>query len=338
MDNILFNINMSKVSIPMPEINAYDSGVKWNPIENHIPRSVLILGNGFDLDLGIQTKYSQFADSPDWPFKDVKSYEDDTLPYFLNSHKNQVDTWFDLEELLANYACKSTGLTKDKILKAKQDFYVLSNALNEYLVKQEDDFVKQMNDSIGRTKRATPAHYILQHFLKKEVRTIYTFNYTNAYRISKQFILNIDAVYNHIHGSTRESNIILGAGDQRNLKDDFFEFYKSANPFYKSNNLVEDLNDADEVYIFGHSLGKNDHDYFSDFFKKVCKSVHRPFAPGKIKVRIFTYDEKSEIDIKKQLMTLTDNHLIGIYAHCDFKILKTSKKYQSDWLFKDDMV
>ena len=37
-------------------------------------------------------------------------------------------------------------------------------------------------------------------------------------------------------------------------------------------------------------------------------------------------------------MTLTDNHLIGIYAHCDFKILKTSKKYQSDWLFKDDMV
>ncbi len=92
------------------------------------------------------------------------------------------------------------------------------------------------------------------------------------------------------------------------------------------------------MYIFGHSLGKNDHDYFSDFFKKVCKSVHRPFAPGKIKVRIFTYDEKSEIDIKKQLMTLTDNHLIGIYAHCDFKILKTSKKYQSDWLFKDDMV
>ena len=190
MDNILSNINMSKVSIPMPEINAYDSGVKWNPIENHIPRSVLILGNGFDLDLGIQTKYSQFADSPDWPFKDVKSYEDDTLPYFLNSHKNQVDTWFDLEELLANYACKSTGLTKDKILKAKQDFYVLSNALNEYLIKQEDDFVKQMNDSIGRTKRATPAHYILQHFLKKEVRTIYTFNYTNAYRISKQFILD----------------------------------------------------------------------------------------------------------------------------------------------------
>ena len=28
---------------------------------------------------------------------------------------------------------------------------------------------------------------------------------------------------------------------------------------------------------------------------------------GKIKVRIFTYDDKSEIAIKKQLMNLTEN-------------------------------
>ena len=66
------------------------------------------------------------------------------------------------------------------------------------------------------------------------------------------------------------------------------------------------------------------------------KTVHRPFVPDKIKVRIFTFDDKSEIELKKQLMTLTENHLIGLYAHCNFKILKTDIKYQ-DWMTQDDI-
>lgn len=126
-------------------------------------------------------------------------------------------------------------------------------------------------------------------------------------RIARQLILGFDDSYTHIHGSIGNSNIILGTGDQRDIKDDYFNFYKSASPHYESTNLVEDLNSADEVYIFGHSLGLNDHDYFSEFFKMASKSAHRPFASGKIKVRIFTYDDKSEIAIKKQLMNLTEN-------------------------------
>lgn len=332
----LHNINIPKLSIP--PITYPDIDTNFDPMKNHIPHSVLILGNGFDLDLGIRTKYIQFADDNDyWPFKESLSFEEDSLPFFLNKHKSQVDTWFDLEELLACYASENKDLSKEKISQAKQDFSILSRALKEYLIKQEDTFVERMNNSMGHAKRMTPAHRVLQLFLEKRVRSIYTFNYTNTYRIANQLILNFEGVFNHVHGSTLEDNIILGAGDQRQIKDVFFEFHKSASPFYKSNNLVEDLNNADEVYIFGHSLGKNDHDYFSEFFKMASKTVHRPFVPDKIKIRIFTFDDNSEIELKKQLMTLTENHLIGLYAHSDFKILKTDIKYQ-DWMTQDGVI
>lgn len=321
----------------IPNIYLEDVVPKWDPQKKHVPRSILILGNGFDIDLGMKTKYSQFADSPFWPFHENITFEEDSLPYFLNNSKNQVDTWFDLEELLANYACRETKLSSDKVKQAKEDFSTLTKALKLYLEKQEDEFV-QMMKSLTHTRRVKPAHYVLQYFQRKEIKSIYTFNYTNVYRIANQIILNFNDDFNYVHGSTKEDNIILGTGDQRNLNDEYFEFYKSASPLYESNNLVEDLNDADEVYIFGHSLGRNDHDYFSEFFKMASKTVHRPFAPGKIKVRIFTYDERSEIEIKKQLMRLTDNHLIGLFAHCDCRILKTDLKHQSDWMMHEELL
>lgn len=331
----LKNMNLSQISIP--RIDSGEFVPKWDPQKNYIPRSVLILGNGFDLDLGIQTKYRQFADNEEyWPFKE-SSYETDSLPFFLNNYKNQVETWFDLEELIASYAIERKNLSIEKISQAKQDLSILTRALKEYLIKQEEVFERHMLNSMGQTRRVLPAHLVLQLFLKKQIRTIYTFNYTNTYSIANLLILKFEEIINHVHGSTREDNIILGTGDQRHIGDHFFEFYKSASPFYKSNNLVEDLNNADEVYIFGHSLGKNDHDYFSDFFKMASKTVHRPFAPSKIKVRIFTYDNKSEIELKKQLMTLTDNHLTGLYAHCDFMILKTEVNHQ-EWMTRDDII
>ena len=64
------NLDISKLSIPPIEIPDVVTNV--DPMKNHIPHSVLILGNGFDLDLGIRTKYKQFADDNDyWPKVEV---------------------------------------------------------------------------------------------------------------------------------------------------------------------------------------------------------------------------------------------------------------------------
>ena len=58
------------------------------------------------------------------------------------------------------------------------------------------------------------------------------------------------------------------------------------------------------------------------------------FHNQKLKLRIFTKDTKSSIEIKKQIMTLTNHHLTGLYAHCDFKIYKTDELDESE-LFED---
>ena len=289
---------------------------------NNISNSILIIGNGFDLDLGIKTKYIDFANSEYWPFKERFSFEENTLPYFLNSHKNKVETWFDLEELLAKFARDNSILSKEKINETMRDFEFLKKKLKEYLEKQEDVFFEEMK---GNTQTNKVSHLILQVFLKMQGRKIYTFNYTNTQKIAKSLISGFEDNVTHIHGSIKENNIILGTGDQRDIPGPFFQFYKSASPNYSSNNLVEDLNNADKIYIFGHSLGRNDHDYFSDFFKMASSNPKVPQCSKKIKIRIFTYDNNSEIDIKKQLMALTNRHLIGLYAHCDFKIIKTNE-------------
>ena len=37
-------------------------------------------------------------------------------------------------------------------------------------------------------------------------------------------------------------------------------------------------------------------------------------------------------------MNLTEKHLIGLYAHCDFKILKTSNDYQDEWMLHEELL
>ena len=53
--DIFPNIDTPKISIP--QIAIKNVVPNMDPLKIHVPHSVLILGNGFDLDLGIKTKY-----------------------------------------------------------------------------------------------------------------------------------------------------------------------------------------------------------------------------------------------------------------------------------------
>lgn len=299
----------------------------FSPIVNSTPKSVLVLGNGFDLSLKMKTSYKDFANNKKyWPFKDTFHFEENSLPYFLNEHKD-IDSWFDLEELLAQYASNPTicdSLEGYKVTQAIQDYELLGRKLCEYLQNEEDEYVRRIKEN-HHAKPGTPGQILLNDLSGKEDISVYTFNYTNANRIVSQFMLNANATFNHVHGSIKDDDIVLGTGDGHVLNDKFFQFHKSANRNYKSCNLVSDLEGADEVYIYGHSLGKNDHDYFKEFFMRAMQGKRRMMAPSRLKIRIYTKDYNSELDICKQLMTLTDRHLVGLRAHCDFKFIRTDE-------------
>ena len=279
-------------------------------------KTVVILGNGFDIDLGIHTAYMQFAKSDYWPFKGKAYDSEGTLGRFLND-KRDIEKWLDLEDALGEYA--NIKKSNPNIEEDKLCYNILVKKLHEYIENEQETF------SFGR---AVPAAKVLLDRIKQNDYRIYSFNYTNLYGLAKKMHIDLDPDrINYIHGSLKDNNIILGTGDVCDLPEDYHWLYKSFNPQYQSNKLVEDLDDADEVLIFGHSLGRNDHDYIYDFFQRAIKKRDRIFVPEgdeRIKIRIFTKDESSELDIKSQLRTLTNKHLIGLYAHCDVRILHTT--------------
>lgn len=285
------------------------------------PERVLVIGNGFDLGLGLQTTYRHFANSNYWPFNNTTLYPEGTLAHNLNVHRN-LDRWFDLEENLYQYARKGrTYQTPNERVISDikefdfQSFQKLSDSLTAYL----DNEQKNRPLNIDGT-----ASHFLEIFCGKNIPTgIYSFNYTNLSFLSNRIgHLRQNLECTHIHGSLKSHNIILGVGDKREMRDNYFFLHKSAHPKFASNKLVMDLLYAKEVVIYGHSLGENDHDYFREFFHDSTKYDNK-FAGERRKITIITRDESSKLDIKKQLMALTATSLISLFAHCDVNILCT---------------
>lgn len=317
------------------EITSIFDSKTNSPSVKQDSNTVLIIGNGFDLDLGMKTRYIDFAsDKEFWPFGDKHDYEENTLPCYLNKIKDDVKTWFDLELLLASYASiDNSTQTNFNANKDREYLTELTDALARYLYHQEELYLEKMSQ-YHCTMRATISKQVIDSIVRKTNYSIYSFNYTNLLKIFNSFSLG-SVKCQYIHGSLNDNNIILGTGDLQKLKDDYFFFHKSANRLYKSCNLVEDLQNADEIYIFGHSLGDNDHDYFLEFFDLAIRVRQGSQAKEKIKLRFFTYDNNSETELKQQLMKLTHRHLSGLYAHCDLKFFKTKNREENLWELKD---
>lgn len=88
---------------------------------------VLILGNGFDLDLGMNTRYSDFANSDIWKQSfqdDIQLYRPDTLIGYLNKEKEK-NAWFDIEQSMLNYVTNKKneyGIPDNDIMMIKNHF------------------------------------------------------------------------------------------------------------------------------------------------------------------------------------------------------------------------
>ena len=284
--------------------------------KNRDPLSALIIGNGFDLDLGLHTLYRDFANSNFWPFKNSK--RDSGLGKYLNTIR-KTERWLDIENELARYARyvkSSKPIDENTINKDKQDLNDLIASLRRYLHSEEI----KLND----TRETCKAKDILNPLVNRQNYFIHSFNYTSIYYITQKLDIRLNGNrIEYIHGTLENNDLILGAGDNTPLPDEYDFLYKTSNKNYSSNNLAESLDYAQEITIFGHSLGENDFDYFKPFFQKISQNVgvtYNKLENKRLELTIYTKDEESEIAIKRQLRKLTDNHLQGIYANCDFKI------------------
>ncbi|MBD5271821.1 MAG: hypothetical protein HDS42_00880 [Bacteroides sp.] len=289
--------------------------------------AVFIIGNGFDIDLGLPSSYSEFAESEYWPFKNIVNITNST-PFNLN-HRSLHNTlhnaalesnWFDIEYLLTKYATldgtyTSKHVISSKILEdAKSDkstFNMLCQSLSDYLKHIQ---TTQLNDS-------SVAAQVLRVIIdSRYFNYIFSFNYTDLKLLAKNIGIERDFWYTHMHGDL-ENGIILGIESQVEFMPPYRYLCKEYNMNYRTRFLNYALQEANEIVIFGHSLSPIDYHYFQQLFAQQSREDMQ-YSDRK-KITIFTRNEETKRDICDQLRKMNNKRLDLLYGMNIFHILRT---------------
>jgi hypothetical protein len=256
-------------------------------------RVVLIIGNGFDLELGFKTRYSDFAKSEEWNRMyegNVKKSNFYSLLKYLNDKKEE-HSWFDIEQALLDYSSiRTRDIWHHDIATDKREYALICNTLEDYLNKQ----FKGINGDIDNKYSTRLLRQIYRHdSLDKK---LYTFNYTPidiiATAVEVQHLFPKDI--NYVHGEVKDHTLILGI-DIHSLDEIIPEYsflIKTNSNSYKATNIESDMINSRNVIIFGHSLNMIDAVYFDDYLKDL--SVNKEEDRW---LTIITYNENSKLQI-----------------------------------------
>ena len=269
--------------------------------------NLLILGNGFDLDLGFPSSYGAFRKDITFPFG-RDGHKDHSLGQFILKAVD-IHKWFDLENVFAEYG-KYHQNVKD-IDGDKADYDSLVSGFLQYLQKM--DISNPKSDSVAARMLNTVCNCL-------NPPVIYTFNYTDLSTIGRNLTINVGPV-SHIHGSIANNDIILGAGDYAELDFSTDYMYKTSNEKYRSTDLFQALDLCDNILIFGLSLSQVDYPYFRDFFTRVAEGKYS--GVRKKYIRVFTKDSNTRMEILRNLRQMNSG-MISLTNYADFDIVRTA--------------
>lgn len=114
-------------------------------MSDNMEGGLLILGNGFDQDLGLQTRYADFWDSERW--KEMKKLCPEQ--YLIRSLEQYRITnhWFDLESGLQDGATKLLKKIDGRFDNKNyyESFRILVRELKDYIKNQQEAFTPNTN-------------------------------------------------------------------------------------------------------------------------------------------------------------------------------------------------
>ena len=261
---------------------------------------LLVIGNGFDLALGLKTSYLDFM-----RWLKNEHYMDDAYLYRYLSSKLNQKRWIDIENELRQYSLSFFEIGEMNVKLSGQNKRICDNLRNEYkdLCKNLCEYLKiQLNKNDWlETELENQSIQQLLSKVKKEPLYVINFNYTDTI---KAFRVN-NVVNHHIHGSLSDGeNIVFGVEDSSILAKENTFLYKSYNPILNVNHLNERFEDAKHILFYGYSLGQTDHSYFEDFFKEQStKGCERKI------IDFFYYGQEGYDDLFWQLRTLTGKRM-----------------------------
>lgn len=282
--------------------------------------TVVVIGNGFDLDFGFKTRYSDFAHSKIWEevYK-VRSAQvhKDSLIHYLDKKKDS-DNWFDIEASLLEYvSMRPDGTFVNNVDEDQKDYELICKNLIKYLDEE-------LNNYKGQNFYRCAAGQLLQRTSATSFNNtsiIYSFNYTpvNFYATVLDWPyrkLNME----FLHGSIQEGDIILGfeTDDLTKIAPGYTFMIKSRRPLYKPTNIVLDLINSRNTIFFGHSMNMIDSGYFKDFFVQRSKKSNKDCM-----ITFVTYDDGSRIEILDNLRSMGIS-IQKLYSNTNIEFIHTS--------------
>jgi hypothetical protein len=253
------------------------------------PTNIIIIGNGFDLNLGLKTGYCDFIKSEQFlKLKDLGS----KLANHLHK-QNDLNNWIDIENEL-------TLCSRNEIEDLEKEYDDVCLALMDYL--KQIEYPKEQWPT-------TRAYDLFEAYQDKEFVVI-DFNYTPTTRLLLRHFGKsddqIDEILIKIHGSTASCDIIFGVEDNAKIKREHVFLKKSFNKNFNPRDFKRMFQGAESIAFFGHSLGVTDFMYFKDFFSTST------FSHNRKELIIFYYGKQGYLDLHMQLDDMTNNRLSAL--------------------------
>lgn len=296
--------------------------------------NLLVIGNGFDKDLGLATTYKEFVDSSIWKEMYDKRSKENSNPSLLHYlyGRRFYDKWYDIEAALLEYVSKRPdGSFVNNLQKDKEDYGLLCSTLVDYLKSLFEGKGQKIIDK-SDIMRKSPAGRLLREVIRGEQNIIYSFNYTPI-RLIMQTVEGSGRYHEdpiQLHGAINEksiwdekyndNSIILGieTEDFNSIAPGYSFLLKSNRPEYKPSNIAKDLMESHRVIIFGHSLNKMDFGYFEEYFRSLSLS-----SDSSRELTIITKDIESKQTLLDNLRQMNIS-VPKLYTHTNVEFILTS--------------
>ncbi|MBQ7819553.1 MAG: hypothetical protein IJ341_07635 [Bacteroidales bacterium] len=267
-------------------------------------KTLIVLGNGFDLDLGWKTSYSDF-------YKAKQKYFNYIYKLLYVEDMIKGEHWYNLEGYIRQCIL---SLSKDKI-KILNDFWqVCRNYLYDYLAQPTNQ------QQIYVTNKNSCAYSLLKTISHS---SIVSFNYTNPFY--KNEIAEHEILYVHGRLENGAYKIKLGvdtavSDECKWTKDESIKCIVKTNENDNINKMHTMLKNSENIIIYGHSLGITDSDYFEPFFKGIIENrvVNK-------NIYIVTYNETSLQCIKDNMLEYGISYSDLLLSNVNIQTIFTSK-------------
>lgn len=299
--------------------------------------TLLVIGNGFDLSLGLNTSYQNFINSEQFrPLLmtnyfaqylktkfDIKRWVDieNEIPQYLSG--NFIDSNKDLNNLVIEQG-RNSKIAKHKecLENFKADYKQVKNHLVTYLKTLPFENIDRNNNVIDFISKIGSLNNLF----------VLNFNYTDTFERIVDLMYpekNVKTNILHIHG-TLDEGIVFGVQDkvENNYPSvsAYNYVYKSSSPYLKSYGINNYLEKCSHIIFLGYSLGVTDESYFKNFFKYLAS--RESSANSKI-IDIIYFNEDALDDLNKRTRDLADGNLSAIRNNhkLNFVSLSQIKEY-----------